>query len=59
MDDLPNIKTAIDLLYEAEFQIRDKIESDPFRIFNVFDVLSVQYKEVIMCRMLKIGRAHV
>lgn len=53
MDDLPNIKTAIDLLYEAEFQIRDKIESDPFRIFNVFDVLSVQYKEVIMCRMLK------
>lgn len=53
MDDLSNTKRASDLLYEAEFQIRDKIESDPFRIFNVFDVLSVQYKEVIMCRMLK------
>lgn len=53
MNDLQNGKIASDLLYRAEYEIRTNIESDPFRIFNVFDVLSVQYKEVIMCRMLK------
>lgn len=53
MNDLQNGKIASDLLNRAEYEIRTNIESDPFRIFNVFDVLSVQYKEVIMCRMLK------
>ena len=53
MNDLQNGKIASDLLDRAEYEIRTNIESDPFRIFNVFDVLSVQYKEVIMCRMLK------
>ena len=53
MNDLQNGKIASDLLDRAEYEIRTNIESDPFRIFNVFDVMSVQYKEVIMCRMLK------
>lgn len=53
MNDLQNGKIVSDLLDRAEYEIRTNIESDPFRIFNVFDVLSVKYKEVIMCRMLK------
>lgn len=53
MNELQNGKIASDLLDRAEYEIRTNIERDPFRIFNVFEVLSVQYKEVIMCRMLK------
>lgn len=53
MNELQNGKIATDLLDRAEYEIRTNIERDPFRIFNVFEVLSVQYKEVIMCRMLK------
>lgn len=53
MNDFQNYKMASDLLDRAEYEIRTNIERDPFRIFNVFEVLSVQYKEVIMCRMLK------
>lgn len=48
-----NGKIASDLLDRAEYEIRTNIERDPFRIFNVFEVLPVQYKKVIMCRMLK------
>lgn len=53
MNELQNGKIASDLLDRAEYEIRTNIERDPFRSFNVFEVLSVQYKEVIMCRMLK------
>lgn len=53
MNELQNGKIASDLLDRAEYEIRTNIERDPFRIFNVFEVLSVQYKEVIVCRMLK------
>ena len=53
MNDFQNYKIASDLLDRAEYEIRTNIERDPFRIFNVFEVLSVQDNEVIMCRMLK------
>lgn len=53
MNELKNGKIASDLLDRAEYEKRTNIERDPFRIFNVFEVLSVQYTEVIMCRMLK------
>lgn len=53
MNELQNGKIASDLLDRAEYEIRTNIERDPFRIFNVFEVLSVQYKEVIVCSMLK------
>lgn len=53
MNELQNGKIASDLLDRAEYEKRTNIERDPFRIFNVFEVLSVQYTEVIMCRMLK------